>query len=144
MFVILLVAVIAVLWVIMRIGSTAVTTAYELSNVKYILYSAIESNQLTPTMHHDWLNARHNHFKTLRNQMRAIMFLQVILQIGTLIIGSMLIIRNELSLGQFVSAEIIASGIFYSFTKLSKFLEMHYGLIVSFLKVDIVRGTWHE
>jgi ABC-type bacteriocin/lantibiotic exporter with double-glycine peptidase domain len=64
---------------------------------------------------------------------------QVFIIVGIIIIGVLLVMGHQMSLGQFVSAEIVASGIVYSLSKLNKFLENHYSIIVSLLKLELVK-----
>ena len=121
------------------IGREAISTAYNLSNAKYNLFDKIIKTSPLKVTYGEWLVAKNTHFSTLKFQTKLIMGIQIFIILGTLIMGVLLVMSHQMSLGQFVSAEIVASGIVYSFTKLNKFLERHYSIIVSLLKLELVK-----
>ena len=121
------------------IGRDAISTAYSLSNAKYHLFDKIVNSNPLKVSYGEWLVAKNDHFNTLKFQMKLIMGIQIFLIIGILISGVLLVMNHQLSLGQFVSAEIVASGMVYSLSKLNKFLENHYSIIVSLLKLELVK-----
>jgi hypothetical protein len=121
------------------IGREAIDTAYTLSTAKYNLFDKISKSAPLKVSYGEWLVAKNNHFNTLKFQTKLIMALQVFIIVGIIIIGVLLVMGHQMSLGQFVSAEIVASGIVYSLSKLNKFLENHYSIIVSLLKLELVK-----
>ncbi len=50
---------------------------------------------------------------------------------GLLLLGGMLILRGQLSLGQLVAAELILSGVFYGISQLGNYLDNFYDLVAS-------------
>jgi cell division protein ZapA (FtsZ GTPase activity inhibitor) len=53
-----------------------------------------------------YINHRNEHFRILKFQYVALAALKVLVISGLLIAGSVLVVRNELNLGQFISSEI--------------------------------------
>jgi hypothetical protein len=141
-FVVLAIFVWGGIYFVWKIGSTGLKTAIEESNQKYQVW-----HQLSEGHNEDgtkWLKARAQHFKILKRQLILLIVLQVIGSLALLVGGAMLFQADQLSLGQFVAAELIGTGLFVAIGKLSKFLELHYSLITSLVKIDSAIGVSHE
>jgi ABC-type bacteriocin/lantibiotic exporter with double-glycine peptidase domain len=126
---------------LIRLGKKGVATAYDESSYKYKVYEHLNH---TYDHHIDeklsqFFEARNKHFAVITSQIRFLMSVQILGHMAILVLGVYLFTIGELSLGQFVAAEIITSGIFSSVMKLHKFMESHYGLLVSLLKLEGVK-----
>lgn len=87
------------------------------------------------TLVNDYLNARENHFKILVTQYIQMLSFKTIVTSGLLIIGGMLVINNEMSIGQFIAAEIIILLIINSVEKLIVSLDTFYDVLTSLEKL---------
>jgi|GEM_PF-133850 len=72
---------------------------------------------------HAYLRARRAHFKVLLRLYIGSLALQVLAPVFLLVIGGMLVIDNELTLGQLVAAELVVSAISLGFGKLGGYTE---------------------
>lgn len=125
------------------LGKTGLATALEESKQKYDLWFSLQGhNKISST--HGWLFAREMHFRILQRQIILLMTVQVIGTVALMGVGALLFHAGELSLGQFVAAELIGSGIFVALSKLCKFMDTHYGLVTSFLKIEHALEKDHE
>lgn len=125
------------------LGKTGLATALEESKQKYDLWFALDGTGKQVNTH-DWLFAREAHFRILKRQIILLMAVQVIGTVALMSVGALLFHAGELSLGQFVAAELIGGGIFVALAKLCKFMETHYALVTSFLKIDHALETPHD
>lgn len=137
-FLILILFVFAGLFGVMRLGVHGLDTAVYESKMKYNNWFVLAENKILDL--DKWIRSRDIHFNILRRQVKLLMFIQVIGHVSVLLGGALLFEAGSLSLGQFVAAEIIGNGVFYSLAKLSKFIETHYGLMTSLVKIDHARG----
>ena len=55
----------------------------------------------------DYLNSRESHFKILVLQFIQMIGFKVLVTLGLLLIGGLLVLNQEMNIGQFVAAEII-------------------------------------
>lgn len=117
------------------LGKTGLSTALEESKQKYELWFSLQGASKHISTH-GWLFAREMHFRILQRQIILLMTVQVIGTVALMGVGALLFHAGELSLGQFVAAELIGGGIFVALSKLCKFMDTHYGLVTSFLKID--------
>jgi len=83
----------------------------------------------------DYLNARESHFKVLVNQYIQMMSFKTIVTSGLLIIGGLLVLKNEMSIGQFIAAEIVILLIITSVEKLIIGLDSFYDVLTSLEKL---------
>lgn len=86
----------------------------------------------------DYLNARENHFKVLVLQYGYMIGFKVLVTLGLLLIGGILVLNQEMNIGQFVAAEIIIILVISSVEKLVIGLETFYDLITSLEKIGEV------
>ena len=85
-----------------------------------------------------YLEAREAHFKVLLFQYRAMIAFKVLITATMLIIGSLLFIRQQINLGQFIAAEIIIITILNSVEKMIVSLEVVYDVLTSMEKLNKV------
>lgn len=85
-----------------------------------------------------FLNARNTHFKQLIKHQIGFYLLSALSSSLLLGLGGYLVIKNQLSLGQLVAAEIVLGGLIYAFKRFGVLLENYYDLIASKNKIDVV------
>ncbi|NEV94594.1 ATP-binding cassette domain-containing protein [Psychroflexus sp. YR1-1] len=85
-----------------------------------------------------YLNAREKHFRVLRFQFFKMIAFKVIVAAALLIVGGLLVINEQMNIGQFVAAEIIIVLMINSVEKLIKGLEDLYVLIAGLEKLGRV------
>ncbi len=78
-----------------------------------------------------YLEARDAHFKIAYRQIRWSLYSGVLMNASVLVIGGILVLRNELSLGQLIAAEIIVNAVSSSMVKLGSKVESFYDSIAS-------------
>ncbi len=81
-----------------------------------------------------YLNARERHFRVLRFQFFKMIAFKVIVAAALLVGGGLLVINQQMNIGQFVAAEIIILLMITSVEKLIKGLEDLYGLLAGLEK----------
>ncbi|MDO1499777.1 ATP-binding cassette domain-containing protein [Winogradskyella maritima] len=86
----------------------------------------------------DYLKARESHFKILMLQFIQMIGFKVIVTAGLLIIGGLLVLNQEMNIGQFVAAEIIILLVINSVEKLILGLEAFYDVLTSLEKMGQV------
>lgn len=119
-------------------GRGAIVASLEESSRKYDLYYQLENkacrkNESPIT---EVFRSRDKHFGYLKRQTRTVYMSFFVVQMILLIWGIYLIQQNQLSLGQFVSAEIIVSNIFVSFLGVPKLIDYFYDFETSCIKLD--------
>ncbi len=86
----------------------------------------------------EYLNARESHFKVLVMQFIQMIGFKVLVTAGLLLIGGILVINQEMNIGQFVAAEIIIVLVIASVEKLIVGLESFYDVLTSMEKLGQV------
>ncbi|MFT7188775.1 MAG: ABC-type bacteriocin/lantibiotic exporter with double-glycine peptidase domain, partial [Sediminicola sp.] len=86
----------------------------------------------------DYLVARENHFRILVIQFIQMIGFKVLVTGGLLLIGGLLVLNQEMNIGQFVAAEIIILLVINSVEKLIRGLETIYDLLTSIEKLGQV------
>nr|WP_297786254.1 ATP-binding cassette domain-containing protein [uncultured Allomuricauda sp.] len=86
----------------------------------------------------DYLEARENHFKVLVLQFIQMIGFKVLVTAGLLLIGGLLVLEQQMNIGQFVAAEIIILLVISSVEKLILGLETFYDLLTSLEKMGQV------
>ena len=86
----------------------------------------------------DYLKARESHFKILVIQFIQMIGFKVLVTGGLLLIGGLLVLNQEMNIGQFVAAEIIILLVISSVEKLIRGLETVYDLLTSLEKLGQV------
>ncbi|MEX2484255.1 MAG: ATP-binding cassette domain-containing protein [Brumimicrobium sp.] len=82
-----------------------------------------------------YLEAREKHFKVLVTQYGLLVLFKVLVATGLLAIGGVLVMEQEMNIGQFVAAEIIIVLIINSVEKLIRNLEIIYDVLTAIEKV---------
>ncbi len=96
---------------------------------------AMDKNDVLVT---EYLEAREGHFKILVIQFIQMIGFKVLVTIGLLLIGGILVLNQEMNIGQFVAAEIIILLVISSVEKLILGLETFYDLLTSLEKLGQV------
>ncbi|MGB5666828.1 MAG: ATP-binding cassette domain-containing protein [Maribacter sp.] len=86
----------------------------------------------------EYLEARESHFKILVLQFIQMIGFKVLVTAGLLLIGGLLVLNQEMNIGQFVAAEIIILLVISSVEKLILGLETFYDLLTSLEKLGQV------
>ncbi len=86
----------------------------------------------------DYLGARESHFKVLVVQFVQMIGFKVLVTAGLLLIGGLLVLNQEMNIGQFVAAELIILLIIGSVEKLILGLESVYDVLTSLEKLGQV------
>ncbi len=85
-----------------------------------------------------YLEARESHFRVLVIQFIQMIGFKVLVTAGLLLIGGLLVLNQEMNIGQFVAAEIIILLVVSSVEKLIQGLETFYDLLTSLEKLGQV------
>jgi ABC-type bacteriocin/lantibiotic exporter with double-glycine peptidase domain len=85
-----------------------------------------------------YLEARENHFKVLILQFTQMIGFKVIVTASLLLIGGILVLNQEMNIGQFVAAEMIIILVIQSVEKLMIGLESFYDVLTSIEKIGQV------
>jgi putative ABC transport system ATP-binding protein len=137
---------VSIVFVVFVLGRNAVPTAIAESRAKYAVVAWLEEiarNMLTFKMNHGpdlartradalahaYLAARGSHFRVLIRQVIGAVSLHAIAGTSLLAIGGLLVVDQQLSVGQLVAAELIVSAVLTSFAKFGKQLESFYDLM---------------
>jgi ABC-type bacteriocin/lantibiotic exporter with double-glycine peptidase domain len=86
----------------------------------------------------NYLTARKNHFKILMIQYLNIIGFKALVAGGLLVIGSVLVLDNQINLGQFVASEIIIILIINSVEKLIRTMEPIYDVLTALEKIAAI------
>lgn len=86
----------------------------------------------------NYLEARESHFRILVIQFIQMIGFKVLVTAGLLLIGGLLVLNQEMNIGQFVAAEIIILLVISSVEKLIRGLETFYDLLTSLEKLSQV------
>ncbi len=85
-----------------------------------------------------YLSYRQKHFKVVKNQFKQLVGFKVILTLGLLLIGGLLVLNQQMNIGQFVASEIIILLIINSIDKIGFSLETIYDVVTAVEKIDEV------
>lgn len=83
-----------------------------------------------------YLHARNKHFQILKLQYWSLVVFKILITASMLIVGGVLLIRQEINIGQFIAAEIIILTIMNAVEKLIVSLETVYDLLTSVEKIN--------
>ncbi len=86
----------------------------------------------------DYLEARESHFGVLKSQFIQLILFKVLVTVGLLVIGGMLVVKQQMNIGQFVASEIIILTIISSVEKLIGGLDSFYDALTSLEKIGQV------
>ena len=85
-----------------------------------------------------YLQSRESHFKVLQTQYMLLVGFKVIIALALLVVGGLLVLEQQMNIGQFVAAEIIILLVLDSAEKLIINLDNVYDILVSLEKVGQV------
>lgn len=85
-----------------------------------------------------YLKARETHFKVLVQQYKYLIGFKVLIALALLIIGGLLVLSQQMNIGQFVAAEIIIVLVLNSVEKLIVSLEIVYDVLTAIEKIGEV------
>ncbi len=94
--------------------------------------------EVTDKRTNKYIDARESHFNILVKQYSLLVVFKAIVASGLLIIGSMLVMEQQMNIGQFVAAEIIILLVINSVEKLIVSLETIYDVLTSLEKIGQV------
>ena len=86
----------------------------------------------------NYILARQKHFKNLIKHILIGYSIQVLASSSLLMLGGILVIKNQLTLGQLVAAEIVVTAMGVSISKLGKHFENIYDLLAAANKIDFL------
>jgi ABC-type bacteriocin/lantibiotic exporter with double-glycine peptidase domain len=89
----------------------------------------------TDTLLEGYLQSRTEHFHVLKFQYWSLIFFKLLITAAMLIIGAILLIDQELNLGQFIAAEIVILTVLAAVEKLILSLDKAYDLLTSLEKL---------
>jgi ABC-type bacteriocin/lantibiotic exporter with double-glycine peptidase domain len=94
--------------------------------------------QKTDTHVQGYLNFREKHFKVLRQQYTLLVVFKSLVAAGLLIIGGLLVLNQQMNIGQFIAAEIIILLVLNSVEKLILSVENIYDVLAALEKIGLV------
>ena len=94
--------------------------------------------QKTDTHVQGYLNYREKHFKVLRQQYTLLVVFKSLVAAGLLIIGGLLVLNQQMNIGQFIAAEIIILLVLNSVEKLILSIENIYDVLSALEKIGLV------
>ena len=103
-------------------------------NQKMFLFSLEKNDHLV----NEYLTHRESHFKILKKQFVQLVGFKILLTAGLLIIGGVLVLNQQMNIGQFVAAEIVILSIVTAVEKLFSGLELYYDVLTSLEKLGAV------
>lgn len=92
----------------------------------------------------NYLEYRRKHFATLRWQIISMIVLKTVATASLLLIGGLLVINNEINIGQFVAAEIMIIMVLNSLEKIVTSMETIYDVLTSVEKIGAVTDVLLE
>lgn len=148
----LVIIIISIFWLTIRRG---LNTSLEESKHKYALAHWLEEiarsnttfklageSNLTMNRTNDhadsYINSRERHFSVLRMQYIFMVVFKVLVAVGLLLIGGLLVIEQQMNIGQFVAAEIVILLIVNSVEKVILSFETIYDVLTSLEKLGQV------
>ncbi len=144
---------IILLWLILRYtGGQALETSLQESNYKYKVAGwlqetarVIKSIKLAKSNHlhlqktdeevTQYLDARNNHFRILKLQYYVLVIFKTVITAAMLIAGTLLLVNQQLNIGQFIAAEIIILLVLNSVEKLIMNMGSVYDTLTSIEKI---------
>ncbi|MEY3268757.1 MAG: hypothetical protein RL480_1517 [Pseudomonadota bacterium] len=143
------IVVVLIVWLIWGIWArgamkTSIIVSHEKYNAAHWLESVGASNGFYKTSRHidfalarsEQISARYvaahkKHFSYYFPQTIALLMLYAFASAGLLALGGWLVIREQLSIGQLVAAELILSGAFYGVSQLASYIDDLYDLVAA-------------
>jgi ABC-type bacteriocin/lantibiotic exporter with double-glycine peptidase domain len=150
---VLVLVLVGLLWVVLVfMARGAVTTSIVESRAKYAVVHWFEEVSRYPHLFkgpggyelawdradqlaRTYLDARRQHFRILIRQVGGILSLEVLATVALLMVGGVLVLRQELTLGQLVASELTVTTIVAALAKLPKQIETWYDAMAAMDKV---------
>ncbi|MBL0181243.1 MAG: ATP-binding cassette domain-containing protein [Chitinophagaceae bacterium] len=142
------------LWLILHYtGNKALETSIEESNYKYRVAGWLEETarviksiklaksnnfhlQKTDEQVTKYLDARNRHFRILKLQYHVLVIFKTVITAAMLIVGTLLLVNQQLNIGQFIAAEIIILLVLNSVEKLIMNMGSVYDTLTSVEKIS--------
>jgi putative ABC transport system ATP-binding protein len=86
-----------------------------------------------------YIVARQSHFRNLMKHVVSGHVIHVIASSSLLLLGGLLVIKNQLTLGQLVAAEIVVTAMGISISQFGKYFENIYDLLAATYKIDFLQ-----
>lgn len=135
--------------------SRGLETALNESNMKYKVVGWLEEMARVPLLFHfqnhgefgvekaddiisKYLKARQAHFKILIQHMIGAYGLQTLASTSLFVIGGLLVLKNQMTLGQLVAAEIVITSLGSNAANIARYLEKIYDLKAAAEKVNVL------
>lgn len=149
----------SILWLILKLTSkTGLSTSLEKSTYKYAVVvwleemaRVIKSFKFSEGTHlnlqkndknvSNYLTARTAHFKVLLFQYRTLVFFKVAITAVMLIVGTYLLLNQQLNIGEFIAAEIVILMVINAVEKLINNLNNVYDVVTGLEKLAIITET---
>lgn len=87
---------------------------------------------------HNYIKHRRRHFNTLLTQLSFFIFFKVAITGGLLIMGTLLVVDREITLGQFVASEVVIILVLNAVEKIILYMDVVYDLLTAVDKVSLV------
>lgn len=115
-------------------------------NVKTFKYTRGATFQMekTDALVSQYLGSRTSHFKILLSQFWSLISFKIIITAAMLIIGSYLLITQQINVGQFIASDIVIIAIIGSIEKIITNLDAVYDALVSVEKLSVVTDAETE
>ncbi len=115
-------------------------------NVKTFKYTRGATFQMekTDALVGEYLSSRTSHFKILLSQFWSLISFKIIITAAMLIIGSYLLITQQINVGQFIASDIVIIAIIGSIEKIITNLDAVYDALVSVEKLSVVTDAETE
>ncbi|MCU0357019.1 MAG: ATP-binding cassette domain-containing protein [Cyclobacteriaceae bacterium] len=84
---------------------------------------------------HDYLKYRKTHFQVLISQFSSILLFKALVTGGLLIVGTILVVDRQITLGQFVASEVIIILLLASVEKIIMYMDVIYDLLTAVDKI---------
>ena len=136
---------------------TSIIVSHEKYNAAHWLESVGASNGFYKTARHidfalarsEQVSARYvaahkKHFSYYFPQTIALLLLYAVASAGLLALGGWLVIREQLSIGQLVAAELILSGAFYGVSQLASYIDDLYDLVAAIEELALLYAIPQE
>ncbi len=129
----------ATLMILIRIkGRASIITKMDLSNAKYGMYQYLQDGSLNAEeiqqKNQEYKESKETHFHTVLFQVQYFLIIKIAVIAGMLVLGTWLAIEQQISIGQFLAAEIVIVLIVNSLEKIITSIASVYENIVSFEK----------
>jgi ATP-binding cassette, subfamily B, bacterial len=111
--------------------------ARTIKSFKYAKGTSLHMNK-TDQLVGEYLKSRTSHFKILLTQFWSLISFKIIITAAMLIIGSYLLVNQQINVGQFIAADIVIIAIIASIEKLITNLDSVYDALVSVEKLSTI------